>query len=354
MGDAILMTPAIDFLVEKYPDVKITLLLPKSYANLFQCHPGVSEIWEIEAHSIVVWAMKISAAWFDLVLDLNSSGTSQWLRRIVLAKRKISDPHTEATAKRHKPRPNGLEWDMFCLRDSLGLSIPDTSQLLPKIYLWEEELSQAREFWKSRGIARGNIVVFGSAATRATKRWPAMHYAQLAEMIRTRLGISVAFFVGTSREDKLFVREILENMSINPDDNGPAGKVIVDRVTNLRNYAALLATSYGYVGNDSGPKHLSVAVGTPTLTFFGPEDPLEWHPYSLGDHPILYMPGLPCRKEDNGRWCALTECIAEKHRCMRDLSPESAFNTFLGLQRVPGVHDLHIAKKTEPTRMIRA
>lgn len=356
IGDAILMTPALEAVHEHFPEAEITLIVPRACSQLFLCHPGVTDVWEVEAKHPIFWSFRITGELFDLYLDLNSTGHSHWMQKISLAKRRIADIHTGRAAAKYSPRPNGIEWDLYCVRDKLHFPVENIESRRPKIYLWEEELAQAKEYWKSRGIKSEHAVVFGTAATRPTKRWPARYYAQLADLIRTRLGISVAFFVGTSEEDKSFVQDVLLHLKKDFDPGGAnSGKVIIDKVSNIRNFAALLATSYAYVGNDSGPKHLAISVGTPTLTFFGPEDPLEWHPYTLGDHPIMYIPGLKCRKQDNGRWCNLDVCHVERHRCMRDLQPEDAFNTFLGLQRIPGVHEKSIAQQGgEATRVIRA
>ncbi len=349
------MTPALEMVHQHFPEAEITLLLPKACSRLFMAHPGVTDIWEVEAHHSLIWSYKISSNFFDLHLDLNATGHSNWIQKLAFAKQRISDPHIAETAAKYNPRPNAVEWDLYCVRDKLHFPVENPELLRPKIFLWEEELSQAREFWKSRGMKSESVVVFGTGATRPTKRWPARYYAELADMIRARFGISVAFFVGTSHEDKAFAQQMVECMDKELLQPGAQkAKLIIDRVKNIRNFAALLATSYAYIGNDSGPKHLAIAVGAPTMTFFGPEDPLEWHPYSLNDHPIMYIPGLQCRNQDNGRWCDLSECTKEQHKCMRDQLPEAAFNTFLGLQRVPGVHEINIAQGNESTRFIQA
>lgn len=48
--------------------------------------------------------------------------------------------------------------------------------------------------------------------------------------------------------------------------------------TPINQLAALLAAADFFVGNDSGVAHLAAAVGTHTLTIFGPTDPRVWAP----------------------------------------------------------------------------
>ena len=46
----------------------------------------------------------------------------------------------------------------------------------------------------------------------------------------------------------------------------------------LRSLAGLLDRASLFIGNDSGPGHIAAAVGTPTLSLFGPTDPHIWAP----------------------------------------------------------------------------
>ena len=59
----------------------------------------------------------------------------------------------------------------------------------------------------------------------------------------------------------------------------------------LSTLAAFLVGARLVIGNDSGPGHIAAAVGTPTLSLFGPTDPRIWSPR----HPcgrILHMPNI--------------------------------------------------------------
>lgn len=348
IGDAVLMTPALEVLQKNFPEVEITVLVPKVVAPLFELQPGVARIWSFEDNPLPVWAFKIASERFDLVLDLNCTGQTRLLSRLSFAKKVISHRHDDATASRYATRPDGIEWDIHALTDYFpDLVIAPKDFLRPRIYFWEDEIAHAEEFWRSRGVVNGNVVVLGTSATRPTKRWPSKHYARFVELLKARLNMSVALLVGPGDSEREFANKVIHDINaLHLSKDG--GAFIVERVQNLRSFAALLASAYAYVGNDSGPKHIAVACGTPTLTFFGPEDPKEWHPYSRNDHPILYKPGLNCRKEDKGRWCSIHTCIVEKHRCMTSLSPEEAFNAFLAMERRPIIHERCVVKWKPP------
>jgi ADP-heptose:LPS heptosyltransferase len=97
------------------------------------------------------------------------------------------------------------------------------------------------------------VLIPSCAAGREFKRWPAAHYAELANRLHARGIASVA--VGTI-QDKAAIAAIRETA---PQVQDLAGK------TSLLQLAGLVRRSLGVVGNDTGPTHLAAAVGAPTL-----------------------------------------------------------------------------------------
>jgi len=78
--------------------------------------------------------------------------------------------------------------------------------------------------------------------------------------------------------------------------------------TGIARLGALIGTLRLLVGCDSGPKHLAVIQGVPTVTLFGPTDPHIWDPMTER-HRVLYDPVecSPCRKQE----CIPNRCCAE-------------------------------------------
>jgi heptosyltransferase-3 len=75
--------------------------------------------------------------------------------------------------------------------------------------------------------------------------------------------------------------------------------------TTLREMAALLQMSRLHIGVDSAAPHIAAAVGTPTITIYGPSDWRDWAP--PGDRNQVVLPDMdcsPCHKkggDGNGR-----------------------------------------------------
>ena len=102
----------------------------------------------------------------------------------------------------------------------------------------------------------------------------------------------------------------------------------------VRALAAELSLLSVFLGNDSGPRHVALAVGTPTVTLFGPEHPFEWHPYPEEKHPIFFIDQLACRKDGAPgmpAWCGIEVCVEQKHQCMTSIGVNSVVQA---LQRV--------------------
>lgn len=108
------------------------------------------------------------------------------------------------------------------------------------------------------------VFIPGSAPTRLYKRWPATHYAELANRLRQKGVECIA--IGTA----LDADAIAEIKKLTSNVRDLSGK------TNLFEVAAIVRRSDFVVGNDTGPTHLAAAVGANTLTLFSEQVNAEW------------------------------------------------------------------------------
>lgn len=143
------------------------------------------------------------------------------------------------------------------------------------------------------------------------KRWPAPHFAKLAQ----RLGRPVVL-LGSAKESELcaaIVREANAGKSIPCVDL--SGQTTLDQAL------AVIAGAHALVSNDSGPMHVAAAFGVPQVAIFGSSSPLHTPPLSdkarvvwLKDDPA-YQPPLDCAP------CFERTCPLKHTRCLTDIEP---------------------------------
>ena len=82
-------------------------------------------------------------------------------------------------------------------------------------------------------------------------------------------------------------------------------KAVIAPETDLKQLTALIKRCRLLVTGDTGPLHIGVALGVPTVSLFGPSDPARNGPYGHG-HAIVRSPIPPAthwqKKEVGDRW----------------------------------------------------
>lgn len=112
------------------------------------------------------------------------------------------------------------------------------------------------------------LLVPGCAPHRLYKRWAAERYAELARRLADERGLA-AVVIGTP----------VDAESIGELCAAAPGVVNLCGRTNLKQLGALARRACGVVGNDTGPVHITAAVGAPTLVVMsGLTDPVRMIP----------------------------------------------------------------------------
>ena len=89
--------------------------------------------------------------------------------------------------------------------------------------------------------------------------------------------------------------------------------------TNLGQLAAILERCRLALGVDSGPMHLAVAMGTPTVHLFGPVDARLFGPWDDPQRHLVLTSGrecIPCNRLD------YTAAELDAHPCVREITVE--------------------------------
>jgi ADP-heptose:LPS heptosyltransferase len=357
LGDTVLMTASLDELRTAWPQAEIHVVVNSKWAPLLEGHPAIDRLWPCEwrnektarTRAVARLAVQLRKESFDYCLNFHASPSSAALAFGTGARVRAIHRHGSQTGSRfgtvtipgthlHK---SVLDRDMDTLR-ALGLHVAPGS--LPKIHLSSNDLQKGRVLLQeTTSGANGPWLGLGLGASRESKSWPLERFAALAIDWCSNTGESAGCVAFLSEAETgiqhQFLKRVDEELAFRPDLSHEARTSLRGRITavthlSVRQLATALANCKVFAANDAGPRHIAAAVGTRTLTFFGPEDPFDWHPYPLDRHPRIYQAGLACRPplgEGLPPWCGLEKCEEQLHRCMRDIGVDAALKQVLTL-----------------------
>lgn len=189
----------------------------------------------------------------------------------------------------------------------LRLALGDEAQieraaLRPSLFPSVQDKAAVDELLSSHGVAGDRLIALAPGSVWATKRWPG--FPALARSLAAH-GRIVVVGGAEDREHATAIRAATSNAI---DTTGSLS---------LLASAELIGRSTLLVTNDSLPQHLASAMGTRTVTIFGPTvpafgfGPLAPHSVAAG-HETL--PCRPCHPHGPA------VCPLGHHRCMRDLA----------------------------------
>jgi len=337
LGDAVMTTPALQRLRERFPRSHFTLLTDQKLASLWLHHPALDRVLTFSREEgVFSLASRLRAETFDGALILPNSPRSAietWLARIprrtgyarpwrnaFLTQAIPARPDNSPMRKRpvreirrlagHGRRP-AMEGDSpvrtapllghqiheyLHLASALGA---DSSPLPPFLTVTPEEVEGAGKTWLPRCMQLcGPLastcppLVLGlnpSAAYGPAKRWPVENFAAVARELRRWKENCVCVVFGAAND-----REIGETIA---RQSGGCALNLAGQ-TSLRELMILLKLCRVVLTNDSGPMHVAAALGTPVVALFGSTSPELTGPGLPGDprHQVLRAaaPCSPC------------------------------------------------------------
>ncbi len=315
IGDLLHLTPAIRALKEKYPHARITMLVGSRLSTtIFANNPLVHESIVFEkkgAHKslrglVGLWK-ELRARRFDLVLNYQRSNLKGWfLASAALPCRVLVY---------HKSRQRLIHAVENLLEPLAPLGIdPGKADRALDFYPLPKDEDRAAELLNGAGLAGRRIVAFNPGTNHLCKCWPLDRFSQLADRIIEQIGAEI-IILGSPAEKKLAV-EIQAGMRHAVHDFTGC---------TLGELGALLKRVAVLVTGDTGPMHISAAVGTPVLALYGPISQLRSGPIGDG-HRVVIHDELDCCP------CNSFKCVNPRFRlCMESISVNEVFAVLSGM-----------------------
>ncbi|MFZ5524743.1 MAG: glycosyltransferase family 9 protein [Pseudomonadota bacterium] len=321
IGDVVLTTPAIRAVKETYTEARVSILVYKPFGSLLVSDPNLHEVVEVirirctSFHVLqehLLFARRLRRARYDLVIDLRTSDRGAILalltgaqervgRRMdnkpiwynpIFTKLLIDPPYAQL------PIHPGADQSLRIVR-AIGI---DTKDSTPKLYVAPKDRDSAIELLAECGLTpTGRWVTINPCSRWKYKEWGYDKWGEVIDLLWQNHRLT-AVLIGS------------------PEDADTAGQIATVRndhafnlagKTTLGELAALLAMSTLHLGVDSAAPHIAAAVGTPTLTIFGPGN---WKSWTVADelHRVItsQLPCIPCNRkgcDDSGK----SQCLDE-------------------------------------------
>jgi heptosyltransferase-1 len=275
LGDVIHGLPVACALRAALPDSVIGWVVEGRNAELLDGHGALDHVitaprrWLKSPRAILDLRRRLRALEFDVAVDLQcltKSAVAAWLsgapRRIGKAGahgRELSRwLHNELVdvAGRHV-----IDHYLEMLRP-LGIDAPEVNFEVPETL---EDARTADEYLRSRGLLRRGFAILNPGAGWPSKIWPPERYGEVAAHLRSAHGLSCVAVWGVAAERELAQQIVAASR----------GAAHLGPPTSVPELAALSRRSALFIGSDTGPMHLAVAVETPTISLHGPSS-ADW------------------------------------------------------------------------------
>jgi ADP-heptose:LPS heptosyltransferase len=312
IGDTLFSTPAIRAVKETYPDKEVHVLAHVRNRLLLQENPFIDRLllYHGKRKKILSLFRQLKAPHYDLVIILHSNDPEALPLARATGAPFIIGRGTSRFAEFLTNRVYCLEETRHAIEqrlDFVRVIGADTANTKMDLFLpanWEERADQIlKEKWSGEFQPLIGIHPTGSGSY---KWWPSQYFKSLLRELHIRY--RARFILFSSGPETEAAESIAENL----------GDIVLltKGKYNLLETAVLMKKCRLFIANDSGPLHMALALGLPTLALIGADSPLRIGPYHVPESAFLY------RKEEV---CSEHHCLNQKcpdNLCMQAISPD--------------------------------
>ncbi|MCB5206958.1 glycosyltransferase family 9 protein [Methylovorus mays] len=256
IGDAVLTTPCLQALHQRYPAAVMDIVVDPRSQAIFSACPYLGRLFVLDKkggwRGRVALMMLIRRQQYDLALDLRSD----WMLYFIRARRKLGKLSIRAGCDLHS-----AEKHVAALK-------PLDIQMTPETRIWINPRDRRFAQVLLGGWSERRILALGLGANFEGKIWPVAHFITLVNMLAD--SFDGVLLLG-NQQDASRAEAFSEGCRL------PV--IHACGQCDLLETAALLEHAGLFVGNDSGLGHMASAMGTPTMTLFGPGFPARYRPW---------------------------------------------------------------------------
>lgn len=312
LGDVILTTPALELLRRRFPAAELHLFTESKCVPLLENNPHVDKVWGLDKKKLtpfpkeIAWYWHVARTGYDLVVDFQQLPRCRWVVAFSGASVRLAATppwYTRLLYTHSAPVPEGYAAaSKAAILAPLGICWNGER---PRLYLTSAERIEAQGLLAATGLLPGQtLVTLDPTHRQTTRRWPVRHYVELVRgLCAARPDVRILPLWGPGEEPE--IRELVAQL--------PEGCCVMPQaMLSLRQMAACIAEAKLHIGNCSAPRHMAVAVDTPSLTVLGSTSHGWTYPSGACGGPThsSLAAELPCQPCDRNT-CSNRRCLEE-------------------------------------------
>ncbi len=321
IGDILLTTPVLPNLKNYFPDAEINFLTLRHSRDILIDNPFLTRAFTYDPAEDKSWCLikNIRSQKYDLVIDLFGNPRTALITFLSGAKYRFGFKFRGRNyAYNIKIKGRGgivhnVDFNLDALR-ALDIPIVSRNLYLPTNIVHDEF---ADNYIKFNNIETKKIIGISKTGGWESKRYKAEDYIELINKLNDIYDVNFILIWGNEKEkeDCEHIRNMItkQNAFLIPDSP-------------IKYLGAIIKKCSLVIGNDSGPLHIAVAAGVPTLGIYGPTNPALQGPYGENNLSIV-------KEELNCLYCNLLLCPIG-NICMIELSKEKIMNKVNDLIRI--------------------
>lgn len=288
LGDLIVSTPGLKHLRQKYPQAEIVLLVRSEYENVLKNNPNINRIISFDfsirnkklleriSAELSFWR-KIRKEKFDVFISLQPGDRIAFLALVSGAKIRIA-PRKQAFNFLFNVLVDVEEDSISYLEYYNRLISAFTNEPInykTEFFISKGNENSAEEFLRSNNLGKDeSLIVIHPGASEPTKIWQSENFAELIGKILSINKTKVLLIAGPKEEN--IVKDIFERVK--------SKNVFFYNSQDVNLTAALMKRGRLFISNDTGTRHLAVALKIPVIALMPNDNQNCWNFYDESDN----------------------------------------------------------------------
>jgi ADP-heptose:LPS heptosyltransferase len=313
MGDAIMAMPALAFLKKNFPRSIIDVFVPPDMAPLLADLMRPFSICPVTLKNVVV---KTALRFGYSLFFTNTIGTFRLRYEIAgrLSSRYSAGFRYPAEAPVDRIYDFSLsisetshdsDQNLKLVAETIGVPFEEAGHAGPPV--------DARHTTRRSSKIVSILVHPGAGKGYERKLWPRENYRSLIERFG-EIGCRATVLLGPDEVGHYPFFAAINGIAICHSHN-PALLIKTVRAADL------------FIGNDSGPAHAAALFGVPTITLFGPTNPVRIAP--RGENAIIVANATACAP------CHFSNVPCDDNKCMKSITVDQVWKEVVGMVHLP-------------------